>query len=62
MTCDSCAAHVREALKQIPGVHSAVVSYPKGIVQLATTPGTPLATLIAAVAGLGYRATPCFAS
>jgi mercuric reductase len=30
MTCDSCAAHVKEALEKVPGVQSALVSYPKG--------------------------------
>ncbi len=57
MTCDSCAAHVKEALEKVPGVHSAVVSYPKGTAQLAADSGTPLDALTAAVAGLGYRAT-----
>ena len=28
MTCDSCATHVKEALEKVPGVRSAVVSYP----------------------------------
>lgn len=57
MTCDSCAAHVKEALEKVPGVRSAVVSYPQGTAQLAFEPGTQLDTLTAAVAGLGYRAT-----
>ncbi|MGH8857844.1 MAG: FAD-dependent oxidoreductase, partial [Polaromonas sp.] len=57
MTCDSCAAHVKQALEEVPGVRSAVVSYPKGTAQLATDPGTLLHALTAAVAGLGYRAT-----
>jgi mercuric reductase len=35
MTCDSCAAHVKEALEKVPGVQSALVSYPKGTAQLA---------------------------
>ena len=25
MTCDSCAAHVKDALEKVPGVQSAVV-------------------------------------
>jgi mercuric reductase len=57
MTCDSCAAHVKEALEKVPGVRSAVVSYPQDTAQLAFEPGTQLDTLTAAVAGLGYRAT-----
>ncbi|HFV5169938.1 mercuric reductase, partial [Escherichia coli] len=40
MTCDSCAAHVKEALEKVPGVQSAIVSYAKGAAQLALDPGT----------------------
>ncbi len=58
MTCDSCAVHVKEVLEKVPGVRSAVVSYPQGTAQLDFEPGTPLDALTAAVAGLGYRATP----
>ena len=57
MTCDSCAAHVKEALEKVPGVRSALVSYPQGMAQLALEPDTPLDALTAAVARLGYRAT-----
>ncbi|UUZ73774.1 mercury(II) reductase [Polaromonas sp. P1(28)-8] len=57
MTCDSCAAHVKEALEKVPGVFSAVVSYAKGTAQLATELGTSPDALTAAVAGLGYKAT-----
>ncbi|EBN4212244.1 mercury(II) reductase, partial [Salmonella enterica] len=38
MTCDSCAAHVKEALEKVPGVQSAIVSYAKGAAQLALDP------------------------
>jgi mercuric reductase len=55
MTCDSCAAHVKEALEKVPGVQSALVSYPKGTAQLAIVPGTSPDALTAAVAGLGYK-------
>ncbi len=55
MTCDSCAVHVKEALEKVPGVQSAVVSYPKGTAQLVTEPGTSLDVLTAAVARLGYK-------
>ena len=58
MTCDSCATHVKEALEKVPGVLSALVSYPNGSAQLATDPGTSPEALTAAVAGLGYKATP----
>ena len=57
MTCDSCAAHVKEALEKVPGVRSALVSCPQGMAQLAFEPDTPLDALTAAVARLGYRAT-----
>ncbi|OWT65577.1 mercury(II) reductase [Candidimonas nitroreducens] len=57
MTCDSCAAHVKEALDKVPGVQSARVSYLKGTAQLAVEQGTSPDALTAAVAGLGYKAT-----
>jgi mercuric reductase len=57
MTCNSCATHVKEALEKVPGVRSAVVSYPQGTAQLVFDSGTQLDTLMGAVAGLGYRAT-----
>ncbi|UUZ54149.1 mercury(II) reductase [Massilia sp. H-1] len=50
MTCDSCATHVKDALEKVPGVLSALVSYPKGSAQLATDPGTSPEALTAAVA------------
>ena len=56
MTCDSCAAHVRQALEKVPGVRSAQVSYPKGTARLTLAPDTPVAALVAAVAAAGYRA------
>jgi mercuric reductase len=56
MTCDACAAHVKEALEKVPGVQSADVSYAKGAAQLAIKPGTAPDALTAAVAGLGYKA------
>ena len=55
MTCDSCAVHVKEALEQVPGVRSAVVSYPMGTAQLIVEPDTPPDALTAVVAGLGYE-------
>ncbi|EMJ4931707.1 mercury(II) reductase [Pseudomonas aeruginosa] len=56
MTCESCAAHVKEALERVPGVRSAEVSYAKGNATLAMTAETSNNALLAAVAGLGYRA------
>ena len=56
MTCDSCAAHVQQALEQVPGVRSAQVSYAAATARLAMASDTPLAALTSAVASLGYRA------
>ena len=57
MTCGSCAVHVKDALEKVPGVQTAVVSYPTGTAQLATEPGISSDALTAAVAALGYKAT-----
>lgn len=56
MTCDACAAHVKNALEKVPGVQSAAVSYRNGTAQLATEPGTLAAALTAAVVDLDYQA------
>lgn len=55
MTCESCVSHIQQALENMSGVKSAVVSYSKGIVQLDTKPNTPPEALIAAVTALGYQ-------
>ncbi|QGX38160.1 mercury(II) reductase [Permianibacter aggregans] len=56
MTCESCAAHVKAALENVPGVQSAEVSSVQGSARVAIEAGTPSEALIAAVTGLGYRA------
>jgi mercuric reductase len=56
MTCDSCAAHVRQALEQVPGVRSATVSYHQGTAEVALAPDALVDALLAAVDGVGYRA------
>ncbi len=56
MTCESCASHIKQALESVSGVKSAVVSYPKGTVQLDIEPNISPEALIAAVTVLGYRA------
>ena len=56
MTCECCAVHVEEALKQVPGVRSAEVSYAQGSAMLTTVAETSTNALLAAVAVLGYRA------
>lgn len=56
MTCASCAAPIRSALENVPGVISAAVSYPQGTASVRTQPGTSVDALTSAVARLGYRA------
>ncbi len=57
MSCESCAAHVKEALEKVSGVRSAAVSYPDGSAQLAADSGTSLDAITTAVVELGYGAT-----
>ena len=57
MTCDSCAAHVRHALQQVPGVRSVEVSFTQSRARVTLEAGTLPDTLIAAVTTLGFRAT-----
>jgi mercuric reductase len=57
MTCESCAAHVRQALEAVPGVRSADVSYAEGSAAVALAAGTTIEESIAAITRLGYRAT-----
>ena len=56
MTCASCAEHVRDALKSVPGVRSVSVSYPDRLAKLMIDEGTSPATLTAAVSAAGYSA------
>jgi mercuric reductase len=60
MTCGSCAEHVRQALEKVPGVRLARVSYPQRRAEVETDTGAGLqaASLVAAIAGLGYQARP----
>jgi len=62
MTCASCAGHVKKALEQVPGVHSADVSYPQGSARLVVEADTSTVALISAVAEAGYRAVLADAS
>jgi mercuric reductase len=55
MTCDACAAHVKEALEKVAGVQSAEVSYPKGAAMLTADRGISQEALTGVVTGLGYR-------
>jgi mercuric reductase len=56
MTCTSCAKHAQQALNNVPGVRSASVSYPRKRAEIEADAGVSLDPLVAAVAGLGYRA------
>lgn len=56
MTCASCAEHVRQALENVPGVRSAVVSWPNALADVAVDEGVSHETLVAAVRMAGYRA------
>src|SRR3569832_252797 len=57
MTCNSCAAHIKEALENMQGVQSAHVSYPKADAQIIADPTLSPEKLIAIVNQLGNRAT-----
>jgi mercuric reductase len=56
MTCASCAEHVRDALKNVPGVRSVSVSYPDRLAKVTIDEGTAPTALTAAVAAAGYKA------
>ena len=56
MTCTSCAEHVQQALKNVPGVRSASVSYAQRQAEIEADAGVNVTPLVAAVAALGYRA------
>ena len=56
MTCDSCARHVEQALKGVPGVRSAEVSYANGIAKVSTGDGASVDALTSAIVRIGYSA------
>ena len=56
MTCTSCAVHVEEALRKVPGVRTATVSYPDRAAAVTTEQGTSSEALFAAVKAAGYTA------
>lgn len=37
MTCGSCASHVRDALRKVPGVEHAEVDYPAGTARVSVS-------------------------
>ncbi len=58
MTCDSCAAHVRKALEEVPGVLEARVSYPNASARIVLKSDVPIQKLADAVAAHGYGTLP----
>jgi P-type Cu+ transporter len=63
MNCASCALHVAQALQSVPGVAGADVSLQEGRARVRWQAGAGgrVASLLDAVAGAGYQATPALA-
>ena len=57
MTCEACEVHVRSALRDVPGVQSAQVSYAEGRAVVQAEPGVERRALIKAVSTTGYEAS-----
>jgi len=57
MTCNSCASHVEQALRAVPGVHQAEVSYPDAEAHVRGEPGLDPALLTSAIEAAGYGVT-----
>lgn len=58
-TCPSCVAKIEGALKALPGVASAEVSFASGRIDVAHDRAqTDVPTLVATVASAGYTARP----
>ena len=55
MTCTTCATHVQDALEKIPGVKSAVVSYPESRAQVMADTAVSHDQILATIAALGYQ-------
>jgi len=57
MTCDGCAAHIRQALEEVPGVQTvAVPGWREGRATIVADASLSDETLTEAVAAAGYRA------
>ncbi|MGH8675651.1 MAG: mercury(II) reductase [Burkholderiales bacterium] len=56
MTCEHCARSIEMALKRVPGVQDADVSYPEGTAHVDTADGVASTALIAAIKKIGYGA------
>ncbi len=57
LTCEGCAATVKNALNKVDGVQKADVSLSEGVVTLETAKTIPLMTLQGALAGYAYQLT-----
>jgi copper ion binding protein len=60
MTCEACASNIENALRRVPGVAAAEVSYERGeaVVGVPTDSQPPREAILAAVAGAGnYQGT-----
>ena len=58
MTCDACAAHVKEALAKVPGVKEASVNFKGGyaVVTPSVKQRLNVKALVPAIEGAGYKA------
>lgn len=56
MTCESCARHVEQALRAVPGVQGAEVSYADASAKVSTGDINGSAALISAISKIGYSA------
>ena len=56
MTCDSCALHVEQALRNVPGVHEAQVSYSERLGQVIADADVTVERAVMAVVEAGYSA------
>lgn len=59
MTCEACATHIQQALREVPGVRSASIVYAEGQARVVTDPEAPpsVSALVEAVKKAGYRAS-----
>ncbi len=61
MSCASCVHHVGTALKEVDGVSNVDVRLREGKVLVRHDAGTPVESLVAALADAGYDASPAAA-
>jgi len=58
MTCGNCVRHVEEAVRAVPGVHSASADLRAGTVRISHAPDASLDAIAAAIDEAGYQASP----